>query len=85
MMDGWDGMGVAGWFLMTVFWVALIAAIVWAVANLFPGRGSYEPTSAERPERPEEILDRRLARGEIDSSTYDELRGKLRAARAERV
>ena len=85
MMDGWDGVGVAGWFLMTVFWVALIAAIVWAVANLFPGRGSYEPTSAERPERPEEILDRRLARGEIDSSTYDELRTKLRAARAERV
>ncbi|OFW71384.1 MAG: hypothetical protein A2Y55_05655 [Actinobacteria bacterium RBG_16_68_12] len=85
MMDGWDGMGVAGWFLMTVFWVALIAAIVWAVANLFPGRGSYEPTSAERPERPDEILDRRLARGEIDSSTYDELRTKLRAARAERV
>ncbi len=85
MMDGWDGMGVAGWLLMTVFWVALIAAIVWAVANLFPGRGSSEPMSAERPERPEEILDRRLARGEIDSPTYDELRRKLRAARAERV
>ncbi len=85
MMDGWDGMGVAGWFLMTVFWVALIAAIVWAVANLFPGRGSGEPTPVERSERPEEILDRRLARGEIDSSTYDELRTKLRAARAERV
>ncbi len=85
MMDGWDGMGVAGWFLMTVFWVALIAAIVWAVANLFPGRGSSEPMSAERSERPDEILDRRLARGEIDSSTYDELRSKLRAARAERV
>ena len=85
MMDGWDGMGGAGWFLMTVFWVALIAAIVWAVANLFPGRGASEPTSAERSERPDEILDRRLARGEIDSSTYDELRSKLRAARAERV
>lgn len=85
MMDGWDGMGVAGWFLMTVFWVALIAAIVWALANLFPGRGAGEPTSVERSERPEEILDQRLARGEIDASTYDELRTKLRAARAERV
>ncbi len=88
MMDGWDGIGVAGvagWFLMTVFWIALIAAIVWAVANLFPGRSSGEPTSGERSQRPEEILDRRLARGEIDASTYDELRTKLRAARAERV
>ena len=39
MMDGWDGgMGVTGWLLMTVFWVALIAGIVWAVGNLFPSR-----------------------------------------------
>ena len=83
MMDGWDGgMGVAGWFLMTVFWVALIAAIVWAVAHLFPSRGTGD---AAGPERPEEILDRRLARGEIDTATYDELRKKMRAARAERV
>ena len=51
MMDGWDGMGVAGWLLMTVFWVALVAAIVWAVASLFPTRGTGG--SAERTERPE--------------------------------
>jgi len=82
MMDGWDGMGVAGWFAMTVFWVALIAVIVWALANLFPSRGASGSTS---PERPEEILDRRLARGEIDPAAYDELRAKLRTARAERV
>ena len=87
MMDGWDGMGVAGWFLMTVFWVALIAAIVWAVANLFPARGTGDRGTGDpaSPERPEEILDRRLARGEIDTATYDELRAKMRAARAERV
>ena len=85
MMDGWDGMGVAGWFLMTVLWVVLIAAIIWAVANLFPGRSSGQAAPDERPERSDEILDRRLASGEIDSATYDELRTKLRAARAERV
>ena len=85
MMDGWDGMGVAGWFLMTVFWVALIAAIVWAVAHLFPSRSPGGAGDVVSAERPEEILDRRLARGEIDSATYDELRTKLRAARAERV
>ena len=84
MMDGWDGMGVAGWFLMTVLWVFLIAAVVWAVANLFPGRGAAESAS-ERAERPEDILDRRLASGEIDSATYDELRGKLHASRVQRV
>lgn len=82
MMDGWDGMGAAGWLFMTAFWVVLIAAIVWALAQLFPSRGPRELGDAERPE---EILDRRLARGEIDTETYDALRAKMRAARAERV
>jgi putative membrane protein len=83
MMDGWDGsMGVAGWLLMTVFWVALIAAIVWAVANLSPSR---RDSSTVMPERPEEILDRRLAAGEIDAAAYEDLRSKLRAAHSERM
>ena len=84
MMDGWDGMGAAGWLVMTVLWVGLMAAIVWAVVQLFPAR-STPGSSSDRFERPEEILDRRLASGEIDASTYDELRSKLRLARAERV
>ena len=83
MMDSWDGgMGVTGWVLMTVFWVALIAGVVWALANLFPVR---RDGSTVAPERPEDVLDRRLAAGEIDAAAYDELRSKLRAARAERV
>jgi putative membrane protein len=82
MMGDWDGgMGV-GWLLMMVFWVVLLAAVVWAVASLFP---AHRDVSAVPPERAEDVLDRRLARGEIDAATYDELRGKLRAARAERV
>jgi putative membrane protein len=67
---------------MSVFWVALIAVIVWAVANLFP-RGGRDGT--DLAERPEEILDRRLASGEIDSGTYDALRGKLHEAHTGRA
>lgn len=82
MMD-WDGgMGVGAWLLMALFWGLLIVAVVWALANLFPARGAGQE---DVPERPEEILDRRLARGEIDTATYDELRAKLTGARAERV
>ena len=36
-------------------------------------------------ERPDEILDRRLATGEIDVDTYDALRGKLHDAHPGRV
>lgn len=83
MMGDWDGnMGAAGWVMMTVFWVALLGVIIWAVTALAPSRRNG---SAERPERPEDVLDRRLALGEIDPATYDALRAKLRAARAERV
>jgi uncharacterized membrane protein len=83
MMDGWDGgMSTAGWLVMTVLWIVVIAAIVWALANLLPSR---RDAPSPPPERPEEILDRRLAQGEIDAPTYDELRAKLRRARAEQV
>ncbi len=82
MMD-WDGnMSTAGWLLMTGFWVALLGTIIWAVVSLPPPRRAG---SEGRSARPEDVLARRLAAGEIDSATYDELRAKLRAAPAERV
>jgi len=82
MMD-WDGgMGGGWWLLMPVFWGLLIIGIVWAVASLFPARSAGREDVRERPE---EILDRRLVRGEIDPATYDELRAKLTAARVERM
>ena len=78
MMNHWyDSMGAGDWLVMSVLWVALIAVIVWAVASLFP-RG--ERSATDLAERPDEILDRRLASGEIDPATYDLLRGKLREA-----
>lgn len=81
MMDGWyDGMGAGGWILMSLFWVGLIAAIVWAGARLFARPGPVDRLDAAG-ERPEEILERRLALGEIDVETYEALREKLRAAR----
>ena len=82
MMDGWDsGMSVAGWVFMTLFWVVFIALIVWVGARLFPARGDRDD---DRRERPEELLDRRLARGDIDLDSYDRLREKLQLSRAER-
>ena len=79
---GWDGhMGGGGWLLMILLWVGLLGVIVWAVARIVPPRSGRADASQESPE---EVLDRRLARGEIDIEAYDTLRTKLRTSRAER-
>ena len=80
MMDWYGGMGDGGWVLMGLFWLVLLAAIVWGVSQLSlrrpPAPGEDEAAD------PHAILDRRLARGEIDPATYDALRGKLDEAHA---
>ena len=89
-MDGLnEGMGAGGWLLMSVFWIALVALVVWAVAML-SGRSQVGVTTGSSSggydvKRPEEILDRRLALGEIDPATYDALRAKLDASRPARM
>ncbi len=86
MMNGInDGMGAGGWLLMSVFWVVLIAVIVWVVAALSTRSGSRDAAASGMAERPDEVLDRRLASGEIDAATYDSLRAKLREARSARM
>ena len=83
MMNWSGGMGAAGWVLMSVLWVVLIAVIVWAMAALL-GR-TDRSGGATIADRPEDVLDRRLASGEIDADTYDALRAKLHAAHAQRL
>ena len=89
------GMGGGLWILMVLFWVALIAAIVWLVIRLVPSNGAASgPAAAQQPtsalplapgqgalESPVEILDRRFAQGEIDLETYQAHRAALIAAR----
>lgn len=83
MMNGLNGgMGAGGWLFMSLVWVLLLVVIIWAAARLFPGRTGSTATltgPAVEPlsERPEQILDRRLASGEIDVATYEQLRETL--------
>ena len=82
MMMGWygTGMGPGAWLFMGLFWVALLALIVWLVVRLLPTRGRRSVGCGDS-ESPEEILDRRFARGEIDEQTYASQRAALTAAR----
>jgi putative membrane protein len=78
-MMGWygGGMGLGAWLFMGTFWVALLALIVWLVVRLLPSGNRSAP--GESVESPEDILDRRFARGEIDEQTYAAQRSALAA------
>lgn len=80
---GWGGMGWGGMIGMVLFWIVLIAAIVWAVSRLLPGRQVHSGPAQPGQEKPEDILDRRYARGEIDLETYQAQRAALASARGE--
>jgi putative membrane protein len=72
-----------GWWWMIIpalFWIALLAAIIWGVARLTGGRGvsgGRDMTQAPPSLTAEEILKQRFARGEIDAQTYDTMRERL--------
>lgn len=83
MMYGYGG----GWIwmiLMSLFWIVLIAVIVWAAVRLVQRPGDGERHARPR-ETPQEILDRRFASGEIDAEEYtrarDHLAGRDRGSR----
>jgi putative membrane protein len=90
-MMGWygGGMGAGAWIFMGLFWVILIAAIIWLVVRLLPsnshsGATTAAPHQVSGQESPLDILDRRFASGELDLETYQAQRAALIAARGSR-
>ncbi len=68
MGDGWGIVMILG---MILFWATVIVLVVWAVRSFTDGsRGAGGET-------PRQILDRRLAKGEISHEEYDKLLAKL--------
>jgi putative membrane protein len=70
---GWPMMGGFGWVGLTIqilFWLAILALIVWAIMRIFP-RNRHTGTSQTHTETAEEILRQRYARGEIDDKEYE--------------
>lgn len=81
---GW-GMGAGGWIAMTVFWVALIALIVWLFGRAFLRGGNVHGCHRDESataETPAQILDRRYASGELDLETYQTMRVNLTSNRS---
>jgi len=82
-MMGWyggGGLGSLGWLGMGVFWLVLIGLIIWLVVRLLPGSGTTRNTG----ESALEILDRRLANGQIDVEPWTAQRAAILTARGDR-
>ena len=73
MMGGMmGGFGWLGMLTMLLFWIGVIALVVWALSSLVPARqATVEPDA-------EEILKRRYARGEISREEFVQARDALR-------
>jgi len=69
---------------MGVFWLVLLGLIVWLVMRLLPGSSGGGGTTRSTGESNLEILDRRMASGEIDSEVWQTQRAALVGARRDR-
>jgi putative membrane protein len=84
-MMGWyssSGMGSLAWLGMGVFWLILLGLIIWLVVRLLPGSSSG--STSNTGESALEILDRRLASGEIDQEPWQTQRAAILAAAGNR-
>ena len=70
------GMGF-GAIAMVLFWGVIIALIAGGVALLVRQAGGYTLSAAKQQSTARQILDERLARGEISREEYDALRTKI--------
>ncbi len=78
--DGWGSGWGSGWMIaMMLGWLVLLGFGIWAVVALT--RGQSQPPAVPRTEAPQEILDRRLAAGEITSEEYLEARALMQSRR----
>jgi len=74
-MMGW-GMGL-GLLVIVLVSGALIALAAWLIRVLFPSAGQPPVSPAGHDLRADDILERRLARGEISQEEYDLMRETL--------
>lgn len=82
MMGYGYGMGIGGWIAMVIFWVGLIALVVWALSRVSAGGGGSGARGGG--ESAEDILARRFVSGEIDEETFQSMREALRSHRPTR-
>lgn len=66
----WMGIGA-------LFLLAVLGLIVWVIARLLGNRGTFSQPGPLAAPSAQEILRQRYARGEIDATTYEQMRERL--------
>ena len=73
-----DGMGWSGMWFGWIFWLVLIAVIVWAVVTIV-NRNQRYGSERNSPQHDDalEILKKRFARGEINREQFEQMKKDL--------
>ncbi len=66
----WMGLGL-------LLWLAALGLIIWAVARMLGNRGTFTRSAAVNGPSALEILQQRYVRGDIDATTYEQMRERL--------
>lgn len=69
-----------GWFMMMfggILWIAVLVVLVWALIRWFEKKRPASGTSTPASPSALDILNQRYARGEIDSTTFEQMRERL--------
>ena len=76
-----------GWFglFWLVLWIVLLGFVIWGLVQWMGNRGAsspFQPWTRHPPAESSalEILRQRYARGEIDATTFDQMRERLEAS-----
>ena len=69
---GWDCPGMLMMMLGSLLWIALLAVLIWAVVSWLNKKNARTTAPSAM-----EILRQRYARGEIDATTFEQMRERL--------
>ena len=79
--NGWGWGGIVMAIVLAVFLMAVIAAVIFAIRDLFRGSSRRNGGSPATRSEPEDTLAHRFARGEIDADEYRQRVALLREHR----
>lgn len=78
---GWNGMGAVWMIVGSLFWLAMLGVLIWALVRWLGGHAQTPtlptPPTTGNGQSALDILRERYARGEIDATTFEQMRERL--------